>query len=249
MDPFPINFLYCGTPSAQLQGRYSNFQQLFSGREIYTQLPRVSAIIRVIATLTFTALAALKLSSTRWCGPIAITGLAFASWTIYSHFLRKDPLVETFYKIVGGKDQFDDLPEVDLQQSPNERISEAIERIEWDQLEKVNKTTTLDGRCVVVIKGLTNNFYTNNSNTNNFDDKSVLVFIEKLGPEDKPKSMHDAPLLVDTIFQSICAALSFGENKCDFLLNSREVHLGNNRRWELHSSISPDMANEILAQL
>lgn len=247
MNQLP-DFLYYDTPPSQLQTYYANFQPIFRGmKDIYTQFPKDVIAIRIIATAAFIALTAAVAKSTIWRWLTVFAGLAFAGWTIYSHLLRKDPLMETFYKIAGGKDQFDNLPNIQLIQSPHEQISKAIKRIEWDQLDKaIYKAKTLDGRHVMIVKGLIRTPSGIHANCQQI--KSILAFIEKLGPRDKPTFISNLSPLTETILGYIAAACSFEENEynrpLDFLSASASSY-----SWSLHSSISPDMANEFLAQL
>lgn len=247
MNQLP-NFLYYDTLPSQFHTYYANFQPIFRGmKDSYTQFPKDVTVIRLIATAAFTALAAGALKSIIWRWLTVVAGLAFAGWTIYSHLLRKDPLMETFYKIVGGKDQFDNLPNIQLIQSPNEQISTAIERIEWDQLDKaIYKAKTLDGRHVMIVKGLIRTPSGIHANCQQI--KSILAFIEKLGPKDKPKCISNLSPLTETILGYIAAACSFEENKYNRPLAFSSASTSS-YSWSLHSSISPDMANEFVAQL
>lgn len=244
MHPLP-NFLYYETPSNQLQIHYPNFQSIFSGTK-YTQLPSHIAAIRAIAAITFSALAAFKLSSTMWCWPIiVVAGAAYAGWTIYFHFLCKDSLMEAFYKIVGGKNQFDNLPNINLNQSPNERFAQAIARIKWHQLnDAIYKTETLDGRHVVIVKGLSRDLNLSRQET-------IFAFIEKIGPIDT-SPIPKVSLLTEGIFKSIMGVIPSSENPfgehSPFYCSSTNGGLCYSN-YELRSSISPDMANEFLAQL
>jgi len=63
--------------------------------------------------------------------------------------------MESFYKICGGKDKFEQLPDIQLGQTSNEKISCAIGRLNFDKLEhSIAKLKTLDGRNIVITKGL-----------------------------------------------------------------------------------------------
>ncbi|WP_042280573.1 hypothetical protein [Candidatus Protochlamydia sp. R18] len=243
------NFLYYGTCPDQYQMHYANFQAPFrKGKEISTQLPKNIAVIRAVAVAVFASLAALKLSATIFCWPIMIAGLAFAGWTIYTHLLSKDPLMEAFYKILGGKDRFEALPKINLAQAPNEKICEAIKKIDWDNLNhSVARTRALDGRNVVIIKGLNRN---NGVLFPNCQTKSVLAFVEKINPRDIPRAISNLPEIADTIMHAIFTPHE-GNTFSSFLYSSISDR-GNghdNYNCNMYSSISSDIANELYTQL
>lgn len=129
------NFLCYNTPVDQFQTHYINVQFPFKAEDIVTQLPKNIAAIRAVAITAFTGLIAFKLAATVFCWPVVIAGVAFAGWPVYSHLCSKDPLMDAFYKISGGRDKFEQLPEIQLRQNPNEKISEAIRRLNWNELE------------------------------------------------------------------------------------------------------------------
>jgi hypothetical protein len=242
------NFLHYGTCPDQYQVHYCNLQAPFeSGKEILTQLPKNVAMIRAVATLAFASIVALKLSGTVFCWPVAIAGIAFAGWTVYSHLLSKDPLMETFYKITGGRDGYETLPQINIAQNPNEKICEAIRRINWDDLNhSIARTRTLDGRNVIIIKGLSRNndegFLVGNQT------KSVLAFVEKTAPEDVPRVISNSPEIVDAMMH----AISLEGNTFGRWLYSHSSTIGVNEYnsyCKVHSSITSDMANELFAQL
>ena len=242
------SFLYYETPSTEYQQYYGHVQAPFeAGKEILTQLPKNIAVIRAVATVAFTSLLALKLSATVFCWPIVIAGLAFAGWTIYSHLLSKDPLMETFYKIVGGKDEFEKLPPIDLAQAPNEKIFQAISRICWDNLNSpIAKTRTLDGRNVMIIKGLSRNI---NSLFANCQTKGVLAFIERTGPKDLPRIISNLPELADSIMHAVLTPHEGNTFGRFFYSSNYSIGNNNNTYCMVYSSISSDMANELFAQV
>ncbi|MCE2984025.1 MAG: hypothetical protein LW832_10745 [Parachlamydia sp.] len=113
-----------------------------------------------------------------------VAGIAFAGWTIYSHIGCKDPLMEAFYKMSGGREAFEQLPEIQFNMNSLKELAAAINEINWDNLEHpITKSKTLDGRNILIIKGLIRN-------NEGFDDcqtKGVLAFVEKVGPYDLPR--------------------------------------------------------------
>lgn len=234
------NFLYYDTPVDQLQTYYPNIQLPFKAGEMLTQLPKNIAVIRAVAAAAFTGIIALKLSTTVFCWPVAIAGIAFAGWTVYSHLCSKDALLEVFYKISGGKDRFEQLPEIQLGQNPNGKLSEAIRGLNWNQLEhKIAKAKTLDGRNVVIVKGLTRN-----------QTKGVLAFVERMGPNDVPRVISNFHELAESIAHAILFPLT--GNTFSRWLYSSNFSISNNYNssyCKMYSSISDNMANEFFAQM
>ena len=92
------NFLYYKTPDNEFQMHYGNVDKPFKDK-ITTQLPKIVAIVRAALACLLSTM--VIMTTAVW--PVAIAGLAYAGWTIYTNLIRKDPLVEAFYKIVGGR--------------------------------------------------------------------------------------------------------------------------------------------------
>lgn len=114
---------------------YTNTDSL-PQHKIWTQLPSNIAKIRVGAILAVTAYffrVALKTPIIKgWCWPVAILGMSLAAYISYRHLLTKDPLVETFYKIAGGKENYEKLPEIPLE---NGRKTYENFKMAWASLE------------------------------------------------------------------------------------------------------------------
>lgn len=243
------NFIYYGTPNDQFNNYYPLSKNPFDpDTTIYTQLPKQTAIIRTIAAGIFTALAALRLRDSVFCWPIVATGIAFSCWTIYSHLLAKDPLMHTFYEIAGGKGKFDALPKIQLGQKPEEKISAAIQRIEWDKLNRpISIAQTLDGRNVVIVKG-------KSRDPQGFlipcQKDTIFAFIERTGPEDSPRVISNMNELVSSALHAIVFPFT-GNTFGTFLRSSSHGDGKNNRSfsWEICSTISGQMANELSAQI
>ena len=245
--------LYYNTPSDQYIANYGN-HRLFpeSERQITTQLPKNIALIRITATVALTILLAVKVQATIFCWPVVILGAALAGWTAYTQLLSKDPLTEVFYQIVGGKDRFEQLPEIGLEQNLNEKICAAIGRLNWNHFDQgMYRAKTIDGRNVIIVKGLSR------TNAGMFfaRTRSILAFIEKVGPEDVPRQISNLPELVDGALHAIYAP--FTGNTFDRLLFSRDSATvrGNRERvvdsseTRICSSITTSMANEFFAQM
>lgn len=231
------DFLYYNTPEDQFQTHYNNIQFPFQALEIKTQLPKNIAIIRAAVTIAFTGLIALKLGITVFCWPVVIAGIAFTGWTVYSHLYSKDPLIEAFYKISGGKDKFEKLPKIQLKHNSDGKISTAIRKLNWDNLVyKISKAKTLDGRNVVIIKGLSRN------NEDSCQTKGILAFVEKIGPYDVERTISNSSEFVDSIVHAVIAPFQ-GNTFGRFLYSSKNTYC------RIFSSISKDMANELFAQI
>jgi hypothetical protein len=241
------NFLYYGTSLVNYPRLYGTFQRPFnSEKDILTQLPKNVVVIRALAILIFTSLVAFQLSATVFCWPVALAGTVFAGWTIYLHLLSKDPLMEAFYKITGCKDRFEALPEINLGQGPVEKISHAIERINWDHLNHpIARTRTLDGRNVIIIKGLSRNDV---GLLITVQTKTILAFIEKANSGDF-ESTHTN---FEKHFTDILHALmvnSENNNSGYSTSPSSPGNISSRYSYEMRPSISSDMANEFFAQL
>lgn len=247
-----LNFFVFGITPQEYSSRYGHVGPLpyKAGQRISTQLPKNIAVIRAVASVALNALtsyAAYQLGATMLCWPIAIAGLAFTGWTIYTHLLSKDPLMECFYKIAGGKNNFDTLPSIHLEQAPDETIFDAIKRISWSKEGlRIAVTKTLDGRNVIVIQGER----INKLPTRTDDMKAIFAFIEKIGPNDLPRIKSNISEFVESILWAIFHPHE-GNKFCQrhfhapTLLGSR---LHEYRDWNVVSHISSEMANELYVQ-
>jgi hypothetical protein len=206
-------------------------------KEIFTLLPNNVAVIRALAVVAFTSLIAWSLKATVFCRPVALVGTAFAGWTIYSHLLSRDPLMEAIYIITGGRDRFEALPEINLVQAPDEKISQTIRRINWEYLRHpVAPSRTLDGRNVIIIKGLSRN---NDGLFGEAQMKGVLAFVEKTSTQDFESAFTNLQKLFCVVTHALI----------DFSDSSSAGYQSGNHLHQVYSSISCDVANELYAQL
>lgn len=236
------NPLYYNTPLEEFQTHYNGIQGPFKA-DIVTQLPKNIAVIRAVAAVALAGLVAFKVVPTIFFWPVVLAGIGFAGWTVYSHLYSKDPIVEAFYKISGGKDKFEGLPVISLGQNATEKISTAIDRLEWDKLEhRIAKAKTLDGRNVVIIKGLSRN---KEGSFINCQTQGVLAFVEKLGPYDV-RSFHE---LAESIARAILTPLKGNTFQTWSTFSASAGDEGSRIDCAVYSSISKDMANELFAQL
>src|ERR1700733_1199669 len=94
-----------------------------------TPLPKNIAYLRIGLALAITALYASIDKHPLWRWGITTVGVAYASYTAYLHLRRRDPLVEAFYKIVGGEEKFLQLPEIKFEDALP--LSKYITSISW----------------------------------------------------------------------------------------------------------------------
>lgn len=166
------NFYYYDRPSDRTRGRAYP-----SGQKIWTQLPADVAAIRIGAILAVTAiffLSALKTPAIReWCSlVVVVVGVTLAAWVAFKHLLTNDSLVEAFYKIAGGKENYEKLPEFPMKKNPKTHISFDIT---WASLKyPLYRFPTSDGRKGLVVKGSSYSAPT----------QAIMIFVEKLGPYD-----------------------------------------------------------------
>lgn len=252
-----IEFLSYQIPSNRFSAEYGDRLKLLPEdiSPITTQLPQDIAIMRVVATLALTLLIALNLG-TVFCCPLVIAGVGFACWTAYTHLLSKDPLVELFYKIVGGEENFNQLPEIDLQEDSNQNIGSAIQNLSWDRvLSPISRAKTGDGRHIVIIKATK---YIPPLRSAKEYAHNLFVFIEKLGPRDLPLGFTSYQAEFISIFLDSILRPFDGNtfNFCVFLKDVKYFTVLNNQNsYTIHnqidmcSSITASMANEFFAQL
>lgn len=234
-----MSFVVYGTPADQFSTKYPFTDQPFSSsQDIKTQLPKNIAIIRAVAIAAFTALIAFKVSATMFFWPVVFLGAAFSAHTLYSHLYVRDPLVEAFYTIVGGKNAFEELPKIHLQPSSHEKICDPIRKLNWENLDSITRATIPDGRNLILIKG------GHKKGQNSVRHRTIFAFLEKVGPNDLPRGLLSE--LTDSILHAVLPPFqgnSFGrwvkpfddKNAC-FVIR-------------INSSISGAMANEFFAQL
>lgn len=246
-------FLYYNASSDQYLTNYGNhrlFQE--NERQITTQLPKNIALIRIVTTVALTILLAVEAQATIFCWPVVIIGAAVAGWTAYSHLLSKDPLTEVFSQIVGGKDRFEQLPEIKLKQNRNEKICTAISKIDWNNLGQcMYKTKTIDGRHIIIVKGLSRD----NKGMFLAHTRSIFAFIEKVGPEDVSRHISNLPEFVDAALHAIRTL--FKGNTFDSILSSydsrrvcgNKVPVVDSSETKICSSITTSMANDFFAQM
>lgn len=246
------NYLYYDTQPSLLQQYYGAFQAPFQkGSAIYTQLPARIAYIRSAAAIAFAALTVL---STRPSAPlplklinwtIGIASAVLSAWTIYKNVLcRRDPLIEAFNTITNG--QLDKQPEFDLGQAPNEKLYQAIERIDWSQLNSpISIAQTLDNRRIIIVKALSRD----PDITAKCQRQALFIFVERLGPVDMPHLISNLSENGEEIFQALTTPLNntFGST-IRFSSSYSSALGGHSETLKIQSLISADMANEFYAQ-
>ncbi|MDP1608950.1 MAG: hypothetical protein Q8L98_06530 [Chlamydiales bacterium] len=232
-----MSFVVYGTPADQFSAKYPFTDQPFSAsQDIRTHLPKNIAIIRAVAAAAFAALIAFKVSATIFFWPVTLLGASFAAQTLYSHLYVKDPLVEAFYTIVGGKEAFEDLPQTHLLPKSDEKICNAISRLDWEKLEPITRASTPEGRVIILIKS--------GQGRTPVHHKAILSFIEKVGPNDIPRDLLSE--LTDSILHAVSSP--FKDNTFGRWIKPFD-HENANFTIQINSSISGAMANEFFAQL
>lgn len=238
------NYLIYGKSDAAIKSDYPNVQLPFKSAPIVTQLPKRIALTRAVAIVAFSSYVAFNTVATVFCWPVVAAGATYAGWTIYSNLIRKDPLIAAFHTICGGKDKFDQLPEIGLDLNGGKPILKGICQISWEQFkEPIYKAKALDGRIIVVVQGKKHAEPSSNEITN-----TQFVFVEKIGPGDK--YTHQDPLyrialllLVSPFFSKTAFLSDYSFASCSF--NSKiEV----NDKY-LCPSLAGKMANEFYAQI
>lgn len=143
------------------------------------------------------------------------------------------------------------MPKIQITQNPNELTTDAIARITWDQLNHpISRATTLDGRNIIIVKGLSRKVETNEEEdeNNSPQTESVLAFVEKCGPRDiRSMFVSNFPRSVDSFLHAIFyQANVFESTPC-----SSGAGIGSeyNRNCQVRSFISGEMANEFFVQL
>ncbi|HEX2579986.1 MAG TPA: hypothetical protein VHK67_06265 [Rhabdochlamydiaceae bacterium] len=241
------NFYYYGKPSDQIA-----VKTYPSGQKIWTQLPADIAKIRIGGILAFTTtffLAVLKtpaISEWRWL--VVIVGMTLAAWVTFKHLLTNDPLVETFYKIAGGKENYEKLPEFQLHK--NKKTYENFD-IAWASLKHpLYRFSTSDGRKGLVVKGVSRSkehALVRREGTGPAHNQAMMIFVEKLGPCDvRIKYISDRILSILNAFS--CRAWN---NSFSALLPSGEAsnENGSYRTIKgLYAYIPTDWANAFITQ-
>jgi hypothetical protein len=247
------NFYYYGKPSDQVPN-----PPYPPGQKITTQLPANVAKIRIGVILALTAYVSYKIykvtGSIVWCWPLVVLGVTLAAYVAYQHLLKKDPLIEAFYKIAGGKENYEKLPQIPIEK--NKKTYESF-KMAWASLEHPAYGFTIsDGRKGMLIKGLSD-----------FKERGIeealigvgptatealMIFVEKLGPYDVPRIiLNEAEWATSILTAFDYKAL---DNPFTHFLKSSlwgspdEAGAGSKKRFDIYAWISTDMANEFIAQ-
>ncbi|HEX4839841.1 MAG TPA: hypothetical protein VFU89_05320 [Rhabdochlamydiaceae bacterium] len=246
------NFYYYGKPANQITDKTYP-----TGQRIWTQLPVNVAKIRIGVILAITAYFFQAMQKNpmvgEWRWLVVIVGVALAAWVAYKYLLTKDPLVETFYKIAGGKEEYEKLPEFPLDKN---KKTYANFEITWKSLEHpLYRFLTSDGRKGLVVKGLSH------SKKLELEDmlvrgeptptQNLMIFVEKLGPYDVPRKIGNEAEWATTIFTAL--SCKTWNNPFEDCLESCSVgssgEAGSYKRTsKIYAGMSTDMANEFISQ-
>jgi hypothetical protein len=232
------NFVYFNTPVAEFQQCYNNAQRPFQGGVIHTQLPRSIAIIHTVTLAVFSVIVAAVVWS------LGIVGAGLTAWKAYAQIFSKDPLIEVFYKIVGGKEKFEQIPQIELPLNANKLLWERIRGLDWNALVRpITRAKTADGRNIIIIKGLKR---IDQKSPDGPKTKCVFAFVEKLHPSELPNILH--PSLFTESFWAI-TDLSYRIAPYLNAIYPDSDGLGLESCKRIYSYISSDMANEFYAQM
>jgi hypothetical protein len=156
------------------------FPEVFS-----TRLPKQVAVIRAVATVWLGCLVAELAVGTVFVWPAVVVGVAFAGWTLYSNFIAKDAMLETFYKIAGSKENFYALPETQLSFDRGESLMQAVFALKSNfSNPAMSRAKTPDGRDVVIVRGRVF------SETYKEDVPKIFAFVERLSHHDYSDKAH-----------------------------------------------------------
>lgn len=256
------NYLTINTPREECLTLYPDFKEPF-GREkkIQTHLPQSIALIRTVALAVFAAFVSCLAIISPFFWSVVVVQAGFGAWTLYSNLVAKDSLMEAFHKIVGGKDKFEELPQIDLRKAEDETLSAAIDRLDWQSLPRICRTHAPDGRNVIIVKV----YDVSEELTPEHSIKTpygIAAFVEKMGPWDyrEPyyKIQHNnytVALHVSYLLKQLASAilLYIEKNKCfkthaiphnAIIDDDKQVH------WTgVSATLSSETANELFAQL
>ena len=200
-----------------------------------------------MAAIAFTAY---SVATCSW--PTAIVGLAIAGWTVYSQFIRKDPLMEAFYKIVGGKENYEQLPEITFDSSEKPLV-EFIKGVEWEKLYgPICRAKMKDGRNMVIVKALSRG--TNHAIVVKAQTEAVFAFVERLGPNDFHPFISNLSPRNSRLYESVMHAIgaSWSGNRFGHTVSRSSSYsegVSRSSVCQINSKLSAEMANELLAQL
>lgn len=235
------SFMYSGTSSENFKEYYPNCQPIFKTVS-QTLMSKKVALIHAISVVAFAILIALGFSETILFWPVAIASSLFVARKLYSQFFIKDPLMETFYKIVGGKDKFENLPKITLTEAPTGKICDVIKKIEWKDLQHpMTLAKTADGRNIIFIKSL------------EFDldrEETVSVFVEKLNEYDYARPVSNMPELAAKVLRALAEIFGTTWQSVEQYYSSSGPTEGTKtlRASGIYDHIKPDFANELYAQ-
>lgn len=242
------NYLYYNTPDHEFKRHYAYASQALI-KEISTQLPKPVALIRTVALAAFSVLL-IATKSAVWVWPVAIAGLAFAGWTVYSHLLEQDRLVTLFNQIArnhtlgimkSSNDAFDELPKFGLNGKVS--LADSIHMIDWDKLNyPVLRAATEDGRKILIVRALSRHPRISTSK----QDKTIFAYVEKLTSRDQ--SLSGSSQSYAWYLRLFLTALTPFDFVSDFSIREKSGMNGENRIHIITSTMSPKEANEFLAQ-
>jgi hypothetical protein len=226
------NYLYYKTPSSEFQTHYPKFDLKnppFTSK-IYSQIPRITALIRA-AFASLTASFILLKNTSFLALPLGIGCLAYSVWTLYKSFVKKDPLLEAYYKIAGSQEKYEKLPE--LKFTGKASASQELKNLDWDGLQyPLYKATAQNGNRILIVRALSR--YPEQECSYS-QVKTIYAFVERLEDEN--------------LFLNILQGLNVTQSENDTRVFSTHSSssLGNYKTF-INASIEPELANELAAQ-
>lgn len=168
---------------------------------------------------------------------IALAGSIYTLFLAHSQLVNQDPLVVAFHKIVGGKEKFENLPEL-IFKKQDLKLSEYIKNMNWESFAPVTRAT-YHGRNLLIIKGATR------GKTKEIfsppEAKTLFVFVEKLNPGELPNKL---PAFCETAIDALTKARNSSTTTLtDITDKPAEYNI------KMCSEITAEMANEFFAQL
>lgn len=208
------------------------FQPPFKdGQVFYTQHSKFHARMLAVARVAFSCILLaytslpMSLSASMVVYAATTVGFLYAGWTIYSHILSKDPLLEVFYKVLGTKDAFEKLPTIKISGYSDGAVCKEITRLKSEDLKgPVTISSTQDGRRIILVK----------------DEKlGLTAYFEKIHIF---KGQKKGEGCYEEMFNTAFTILF--DYKNNFNLHKRKYKQGY-REWVISSFISSDRANLI----
>ncbi|GAB4227384.1 MAG: hypothetical protein Tsb0021_04210 [Chlamydiales bacterium] len=198
---FSFNFLI-GNPCIRTLYQPEDVFWRFHPRNA-TSLSTSELAIHNLATLIFTLLLTIPLSSPYGkLGCLIIGGIRIL-WSTWSNQCQRDGLFTSIEQKLNGVGlKYDELPEFSLKEGKNSlKLEKQLTRIKWDVMESPAYRATYKNRKILVIRGIyeesfpknPNGKVSNHSQQKNYECRAVFAFVERMSYSD---SDHVTPFKV-----------------------------------------------------